>query len=561
MAIETKGRLGDRLVQRGACSARDIEVALSEQRRAWRPLGEILVSLGFVQPEEIARLSAEDLGIEFVRARDLECDPELRGVIDREFVRATGAFPISLENGVLRVAMVHPEDPERVAAVRAQFPFPLALAVLTERDLAELVRLYLAEERLAVADLLRDVAGPGGGERPASGEWPVEQLVHAVLLDGVRRGATDIHVEPEERMTRVRYRVDGLLIQGENLPREASEAVASRLKVLANLDIAERRRPQDGRLRVELDGRGVGMRVSILPSADGENVVLRVLDRSAGMLALGDLGISPRHQTLLARVSRRDHGLFLVTGPTGSGKTTTLYSLLAGIDASVRNVATIEDPIEYRLPLLRQSQVDPSIGFGFQEGLRALLRQDPDVILVGEIRDRETADMAIKASMTGHLVFSTLHTNSALGAIPRLSDLGVDPFLVEDSLIGVLAQRLVRRVCASCARPAQLDERERRFLGDDPGRPMRGAGCKRCRETGFAGRLAVAELFLPDEAMADVLRTGANLFELHRLATAAGFQRIQDDGREKVRQGLTTYDELLRVNQSHRLADHEREDV
>lgn len=555
MSTQVKGRLGDRLIERGLCSARDVEVALSEQRRAWRPLGEILISLGFVKAEEVARLMAEDLGLAFVRAREVEPEAALKSAVDRDFVRRAGAFPLSLTDGVLRVAMVHPDDPEKVSIVRAHFPYPLELAVIPERDLAELVRAHLVDERLEVAQIFREV------QRPVDGEWPVERLVAALLMDGVRRGATDIHIEPEERLTRVRYRVDGLLLQGENLPREANDAVISHIKVLANLDIAERRRPQDGRLRVTIDKRQVGMRLSIMPSSDGENVVLRILDRSAGMLAMNDLGIARQHQTLLRKIAQRDHGLFLVTGPTGSGKTTTLYSLLAEIDASVRNVATIEDPIEYRLPLLRQSQVDHGIGFGFKEGLRALLRQDPDVILVGEIRDQETADMAIKASMTGHLVFSTLHTNSALGAIPRLTDLGIDPYLVEDSLIGVLAQRLVRRVCSACAEPVAATDRDRKFLGDDVGRPQRGKGCMRCRESGYSGRLAICELLLPDEAMAEVLRSGSKLHELHRLAMAAGYQTINDDGRAKIRSGETTLDEVERVNRSHRLSAEEREDV
>ncbi len=555
MGTQVKGRLGDRLIERGLCSQRDVDVALSEQRRAWRPLGEILVSLGFLKHEDIARVIAEDLGLAFIRAREVEPEAALKSAIDREFVRSTGAFPLALAEGVLRVAMVNPDDPEKVALVRAQFPYPLELAMITERDLGELVRTHLVDERLEVAQIFREI------EKPKDGEWPVERLVAAILMDGVRRGATDIHIEPEERLTRVRYRVDGLLMQGENLPREASDAVVSHIKVLANLDIAERRRPQDGRLRATVDKRQVSMRLSIMPSADGENIVLRILDRSAGMLAMNDLGISRRHQVLLRKIAQRDHGLFLVTGPTGSGKTTTLYSLLAEIDASVRNVATIEDPIEYRLPLLRQSQVDPSIGFGFKEGLRALLRQDPDVILVGEIRDQETADMAIKASMTGHLVFSTLHTNSALGAIPRLTDLGIDPYLVEDSLIGVLAQRLVRRVCTACGEACPATEREKRFLGEDLGTPQRGKGCRRCRDSGYSGRLAICELFLPDEPMADVLRGGANLGELHRLAMASGYQTINDDGRAKIRSGETTLDEVERVNKSHRLSAEERDCV
>jgi type II secretory ATPase GspE/PulE/Tfp pilus assembly ATPase PilB-like protein len=303
------------------------------------------------------------------------------------------------------------------------------------------------------------------------------------------------------------------------------------------------------------------MRVSIMPSADGENVVLRILDRGAVALRLSDLGINDRVLNLLRKVKERPHGLFLVTGPTGSGKTTTLYSMMAEMDAMHDNIATIEDPIEYRLPLVRQSQVDTAIGFGFQEGLRALLRQDPDVILIGEIRDKDTAEMAIKASMTGHLVFSTLHTNTAIGAVPRLVDLGVDPFLVEDSLIGVLAQRLIRTVCNGCAQPAAPTQDELVWLEGDPGQMRRGRGCPRCRNSGYAGRSALSELFLPDDGMSDLLRAGNNLVALRQHAEAQGFIGMLADGRQKVRDGKTTFEEVERVHKSHRLSKEEREHV
>ncbi|HVS19978.1 MAG TPA: ATPase, T2SS/T4P/T4SS family [Planctomycetota bacterium] len=554
----TKARLGDRLLERGLVGQDQLTVALSEQRRAYRPLGEILVSLGFVRPEDIAALLAEDLGLEVLRAGDIEPDPLLLAAVDRDFVRSSGSLPVRLVDGVLTVAMTDPGDPARMALVRARFPYPLRLAVTTESDLIELLRQHFSESRSRVAEIFSDLGEDAGR---FGDDFPVEEITRALLVDGVQRGATDVHIEPEEKVTRVRYRVDGILHQGENLPRSASDAIVSRIKVLARLDISERRRPQDGRLRLDVDERDVDMRVSVMPCAEGENVVLRVLDRSAGGLQLPQLGFSEREVGLLRRVGERPHGLFLVTGPTGSGKTTTLYGVLAGIDAMRRNVVTVEDPIEYRLPLVRQSQIDPSIGFGFQEGLRALLRQDPDVILVGEIRDAETANMAIKASMTGHLVFSTLHTNSALGAIPRLSDLGVDPFLVEDSLIGVLAQRLVRRLCRHCSLPGEPDAHEHSFLQGESGGLMRAAGCERCRETGFSGRVAISELFLPDDSMADGLRRGVDLSELRRLAEAGGFEDLTVSGRRKVLAGLTSVAEVERVSHSHRFTVEEREVV
>jgi type II secretory ATPase GspE/PulE/Tfp pilus assembly ATPase PilB-like protein len=553
MAQQTKRRLGDRLIDRGVITQQELAVALSEQKRAHRPLGQILVSLGFVRPDIVAQMLAEDLELDFLRAFEVQPDALLVAAIDREFVRNAGAFPVKLDGDVLLVAMSDPDDPDRVSLVRARFPYALKLAVMTEEDIQSVARRYLAEAKGQMAQVFEALQGASRAE-----EFPVERVTDALLVDGVHRGATDIHLEPEEKLARVRYRIDGILRQGENLPREATDAVISRIKILANLDIAERRRPQDGRLRIRVDERPVDMRVSVMPSADGENVVLRILDRGAVALRLSDLGIGQAHLQLLARVTERPHGLFLVTGPTGSGKTTTLYSMLAEMDAVHDNIATIEDPVEYRLPLVRQSQVDPSIGFGFQEGLRALLRQDPDVILVGEVRDRETAEMAIKAALTGHLVFSTLHTNSAIGAIPRLIDLGVDPFLVEDSLIGVLAQRLVRKVCSDCAVPAQLSAEQLEWLRGDAGQPRCGQGCARCARTGYSGRSALAELFLPDDSMAELLRSGRNLIELRRQALDSGFRDLAEDGRDKVRQGRTTIEEVERVHKSHRLGKNER---
>ena len=554
MTAVVKGRLGDRLLAKGLVSQSQLEVALQEQRRAHRPLGAILLSLGFVQREHITRLVAEDLGLEFLRATEVKPDPLLVSALDPAFVRETLAFPIELVNGELLVMVADPDDPAKVSAIRGRFPYPLKLAVTTESDIHALLRMHVHDEVARTAKVFAEIAQDGG-----TGELPVEKIAQAVLLDGIYRGATDIHIEPDEHVTRVRYRIDGMLCAGENLPVAATAGVVSRIKILSGLDISERRRPQDGRLRFAFDDRQVDMRVSIMQCSDGENVVIRILDRSGASVKLDRLGIAPDQLRALHKIAGRSHGLFLVTGPTGSGKTTTLYSLLGEVDAMSRNVATVEDPIEFRMPLLRQSQVDPAIGFGFKEGLRALLRQDPDVILVGEIRDHETAEMAIKASMTGHLVFSTLHTNSSFGAIPRLVDIGIDAYLIEDSLIGVLAQRLVRRVCPVCAEPAKISDSDLKWLDGDVGAAIIGARCERCRGTGYSGRAVVSELFLPDEDAAALIRTGADISELRRLSLSRGMKTMTDDGKAKVRAGVTTRAEVERVNKTHRFDQEERE--
>ncbi len=551
----TRLRLGEALIERGFLNQNRLEVALAEQKRHHKPLGQILVALGFVRPDQIAAIVSEELGIPLVRGRDLQADPDLLNGLDPAIVREIGAFPIALEDGTLKVAMVDPADPQRVASVRSYFPYPLDLVMITEEDLALLLQKFFSNTESQVAAILSR-----GGD-PWVGEFPVEKITRAILWDGVNLGATDIHIEPEENVTRVRYRVDGLLQTGENLPREHTEAILSRIKILSHMDIAERRRPQDGHLRLEIDGRQVDMRVSYMPTVNGENVVLRIMDRSAGNVQLSRLGLSVKAQSMMRCVTERSHGLFLVTGPTGSGKTTTLYGMLGEVDAIHRNVATVEDPVEFSIPLIRQSQVDPSIGYTFSEGLRTLLRQDPDVILVGEIRDHETADMAIKASMTGHLVFSTLHTNDAIGSVPRLADLGIPAYLVEDSLIGVLAQRLVRRVCRNCAEPYEPTPYERDLLGEEGGNPQRGRGCEQCGHSGLRGRTVIAELFFPTDDLSELLREGADARVLRQAARAAGFRTMEEDGLEKVRQGVTTFEEIRRVNRSHRLGADEREDL
>lgn len=551
-----KGRLGDRLIAKERITEDQLGVALAEQKRAHRPLGEILRSLGFCRQDDISELLAEDMGLSYLREDEITPDPLVTATVDREFVRDTGAFPYLLDNGTLHVAMVQPDDPGQVAEVRSRFPYPLEIAMTSERTILGLLSKYIEAEIGNVATIFAELQADD-----QTGELPIEAITQALLVDGVNQAATDIHIEPEERITRVRFRIDGMLVQGENLPVSATAAIISRLKILSGLDISERRRPQDGRIRLDLDGRGIDMRVSIMPCVHGENVVLRILDRSGGA-GTGGLGLGPERQRVLQRVVDRPHGLFLVTGPTGSGKTTTLYGMLGLVDALRRNVATIEDPVEYQVPLLRQSQVDPSIGFTFHEGLRSLLRQDPDVILIGEIRDEETASMAVKASMTGHLVLSTLHTNSALGAIPRLVDIGIEPYLVEDSLIGAMGQRLVRKVCVGCSEERVLTEDELRWFGEHP--PLlvqHGVGCARCNGTGLSGRTAIIELFMPTDEVAEVIRHGGSHGTLEKLAIEHGFSPLEADGKRLVAQGITTMDEVLRVSASHRLSEDERADL
>jgi type IV pilus assembly protein PilB len=548
-------RLGEALLAQGVLTERQLEMALAEQRQVRRPLGEILVALGFVRRDVIARHLAAELELRLIAARDVQPDPLIVSGIDPALIRENGAFPIKFEDGRLQIAMVDPSDPIKVANLRRHFISDLELMMILESDLQALLRKFFPETKGNVAELLAPLRSQNGAiEEDVS----IERLTESIITDGIRRGATDIHLHPEELVTRIRFRLDGVLRQADILPKGLTAGVVSRIKILSQLDISERRRPQDGRMRINLDGRKVDLRVSILPTSHGESVVLRVLDRASGTISLTELGIAVHQIKLLEHIAARPHGLFLVSGPTGSGKTTTLYSLLARVDSLRRNVATIEDPVEYMLPFVRQSQVDYSIGFDFKTGLRSLMRQDPDVILVGEIRDEETAQMAVKASMTGHLVFSTLHTNNAIGCVPRLVDLGIASYLVEDSLIGALAQRLVRRCCSACVTEVEATPKELAWLGTDVPFLLKGAGCRHCDNSGYQGRTVIAELFLMDPEVTQLIRRNAPLPQISEAAERSGFVNIEADGRQKVLAGLTTVDEVLRVHRSTHLASDER---
>ena len=548
MTTQPRMRLGDRLIDRGILTADRLRVALREQERFHRPLGEILISLGFVDEKDLVALAAEDHGLEFRTAAEIQPDPLLLSMLDPVFVRDARAFPYALEDGALRVVLVDPDDPQTIAHVRERFPYPLVPTLTTEKELGTLVRMHLDARSSRLTDLL-------SGAAEEDGTWSqVEEVVEALLTDAIYRGATDIHVEPEERVTRVRYRIDGILQGVDSLPSGMTNAVVSRIKVLSSLDISERRRPQDGRLRTKVGDKEVDTRVSIMPTQHGENVVLRLLDNSDGVLRLERLGLSSLQQTILREIASRPHGLFLVTGPTGSGKTTTLYAMLAEIDAVHRKVATVEDPIEYQMPLIRQSQIDPAIGFDFSSGLSALLRQDPDVILVGEIRDSATADIAIKAAMTGHLVLSTLHTNSSIQAFSRLAGMGVEQFLLEDSMIGAMSQRLARRVCSLCVETRPADERELEWLGVTQAEVRQGRGCEHCNQSGYQGRVAIIETFLPDEATLEALRAGRGLEQLERVASENGFLTLEEEGKKLVLDGRTTMEEVRRVASGARVS-------
>ncbi len=530
----TSGRFGDRLVELGIITASQLRVALEEQKRTGERVGEVLASLGFVRDEQIVKLVAEDLGIPFVKISEVQTDPSLKTKFDSEFLSQRAIAPLREDRGILIVATARPADVASIDQFQKALRKPLRVVAASQNDIREYLSGFSKQE------VARDTA---------VGVDEVTDQVESLLERAIRERATDIHIEPDEKLLRVRLRIDGILRAADSFSVSTGQALVARVKVLANVDLAEHRRPQDGRFDFTMNGQRFDFRVSIRPTRHGENIVLRVLERNGGNARLEQLRLPKAVDAHVRKICDMPHGLFLVAGPTGSGKTTTLYSALRTIDAMARNVTSIEDPIEGDLPLVRQSQVDPSIGFGFAEGLRSLLRQDPDVVLVGEIRDRDTAEIAMRASLTGHLVFATLHANDSIAAVPRLLDMGIEPFLLNTSLIGVLAQRLVRMLCPACRFEDAPDDFDRALFGDKPPeRVIHAKGCKKCGSSGFLKRAGIFELFMPDGDCRKIILNGCNATELRALAIHNGFKPMFVDSRQKVRDGITSSREVIRVS-------------
>jgi type IV pilus assembly protein PilB len=551
-----KKALGQRLIDAGLISRDQLETALQEQRRTGEQLGYILQSLGFVTEDSLSASLQEELGASRVSLDAYHLSPDLIAVVPPEMAREYQLVPLAHEDGVLTIAMADPCNIVAVDAVRKAVGCAVNVAAASPAEIrAALERHYTDAAGLdslieKIIEEARRAVAPQNAEE-AAGQAPIIKLVDNLILKALKDHATDIHIEPDEKLVRTRYRVDGILHQGPSIPKELQPALISRIKIQADLDISERRTPQDGRITFTRNLRDTDLRVSVFPTAHGENVVLRVLDKSNVCLRLDQLGFGAETQSKLKALVQEPHGMLLVTGPTGSGKTTTLYSLLAEVNSLEKNVITIEDPIEYQLPMIRQSQVNPKIGLTFAAGLRAILRQDPDVIMLGEIRDSETARIAISAALTGHLVLTTLHTNTAAGALPRLMDMGIEPFLLSSSVMGVLAQRLVRNVCAECRQTYEASPAEAEQLACQPGTTLyRGEGCPNCRGTGYRGRTALYELILPSDTTRKLVLERAADKQIGDAAEAEGTRPMRQVGREKVLAGVTTLAEVTRVCQT-----------
>ena len=551
--------IGEMLIAKGVVSEDQVRIALTEQKRRDEPLGRILVRLGFATEGVIRDMLAGVLGYDSVDLSKVLIDSDVVKRVPREIARRYRVLALTLDAATRQLA-VATTDPFNVVAmdqVRALFDPGVGIrAVLAgEVEIDKAIEQFYGHE-LSVDGILEEIetgeidarALETGGDEYGQ---PVVRLVNALLSDAVRRGASDIHFEPAHEFLRIRHRIDGVLRQIRSLHRDHWAAIAVRLKVMASMNIAERRIPQDGRISLSVSGRDIDFRVSSLPTIDGENIVLRVLDRHRGIVALDRLGLTDDALAGLRLMMARPEGIILVTGPTGSGKSTTLYSMLSHLDTESVNIMTLEDPVEYPMGRVRQTAANEAARLTFASGVRSLLRQDPDIILIGEIRDAETAEMAFRAAMTGHQVYSTLHANSAAGAVARLVETGVSTGVMAGNIIGIMGQRLVRRLCARCCEAYEPVRLERRILGLDAGpqpTPVyRPRGCDDCEHQGYRGRLALLELLRFDTELDELVARGATTLDIAKAAAARGFRPLAEDGIRRVLEGLTSLDEVSRV--------------
>jgi type II secretory ATPase GspE/PulE/Tfp pilus assembly ATPase PilB-like protein len=550
--------LGQTLLMKGIVSQDQLNIALTEQRRRNVPLGRVLVQLGFVTEATIRDTLSESLGQRAIELNNTIVDAAAIALVPKDLARRFQVLPSSYEPQK-RTLLLAVADPTNVVAID-QIRAALREDVRIEQVLARETDINVGIEHhygfeLSIDGILNEIETGEIDYQSLATDFdeysqPVVRLVDALLSDAVKRGASDIHFEPEQGFLRIRYRVDGVLRQIRSLHKNYWAAMVVRLKVMSGMNIAETRAPQDGRISLMLSGHQVDLRVSSQPTTHGENIVLRILDREKGIVNLDELGLQAEELQLLKIMLARPEGIILVTGPTGSGKTTTLYSVLGHVNNEGVNIMTLEDPVEYPMTMIRQTSVNEVAKLDFASGVRSMMRQDPDVILVGEIRDHDTAEMAFRAAMPGHQVFSTLHTNSSIGAIPRLIDLGVQPDIMAGNVIGVIAQRLVRKLCRHCKSPDQPNDSSRRILGLEAGdeRPIyRPVGCNQCDNQGYRGRMAIMEIFKFDQEIDELVARRATTREIRKVAASRGFRTLADDAIMRVMRGETSLEEISRV--------------
>ena len=567
IAVKNKMQLGQLLLAHGVVTAEQIEKALTEQKEKGhrKLLGELLVEMDYCTENQIAAALAEAYGVPYAQVGPKICDTKAIEILPRKFLEEYIILPLFKVHDVLTVAVSEPtnvfliDEIERISGCKIQ------IVCSTSKDIKATLQTYLPAANVFVIDdiiddegledftLIENITQDISDLEEVAGQSPVVKLVNYLLYNAVRENASDIHIEPDDKKLRVRYRVDGRLYGKICPPHQMHSAIVSRIKIMAELDIAQRRLPQDGGIHVLVEGRPIDLRVSVMPGNFGEKVVIRIIDPQKVLFSLESLGFTYENLQLFRQVMQSPNGIVLVTGPTGSGKNTTLYASLVELNNEEVNICTVEDPVECNIEGINQFQVNEGAGFEFSTALRSLLRQDPDIIMVGEIRDEATANIAVQAALTGHLVLSTLHTNDAPGAITRLLDLGVAPYLVSASLIAVLAQRLVRKICLNCKTeyepPMSIKKVVEKAIGEIP-KFYRGVGCKKCRNTGYAGRIAIHELFVPNEEILEMINDQQSLKKLRTKALENRMISLQLDAIEKVKVGIISIEEVLRTTQT-----------
>ncbi|MGB4106963.1 MAG: ATPase, T2SS/T4P/T4SS family [Alphaproteobacteria bacterium] len=561
--IRKKGRMGDRMVAQGLITLAQLNVALQEKKISGKMLGEILVELGFINEDVLTRFLAESSGFELFDPKHTIVDGDALALLEKKIALKYSMLPISVSGNDVRVAMADPYDVVALDTLRRFLPKGAQIKplVTTAKVLGEAIDAaygYASSVNAILKELEeykddKDVASLNENEVYSH---PIVRLVNALVYEAVKMGASDLHFEPEENFVRLRYRLDGELFTAQILHKQYWNGISQRIKIMSQMNIADKMSAQDGRFGLDVGGRAADFRVSSLPTVHGENIVLRVLDKSSNIMPLGKLGFSEHNMKLIKRSQEKPEGIIIVTGPTGSGKTTSLYSMLNEINTVDVNIQTLEDPVEYSLGMIRQTHVREGV-LEFAEGIKAMLRQDPDIIFIGEIRDQTTAEMALKAAMTGHQVYTTLHTNDSFGAIPRLLDLGMKPGMLAGAIISVFAQRLTRILCPHCKTAYHPDNDECAILGVDPANPpqiykARQGGCDLCAGQGYKGRIAVAEILLFDDDLDLLLARGESKADLKAQAVKKGFKSMKDDGILKVLEGITDLQALSKVVDIHK---------
>jgi len=560
MAIQRK-KLGEILVESGVITFEQLETALAEQNETGVKLGQILIKQGAMNEQQLVEVLEFTLGIPHVQISRMEIDPDAVKLVPPQIIKQYTVLPVSQRNNMITVAMADPLNQRAVDDINMASGLDVIPVLASERELEVAIRQYLAF-RLdpGMEKLISELGSNGNGSRvpkkdlhlvKIDDDAPVVRMVNSILKQAVQGRCSDVHIEPQEMETRVRFRVDGELYEVMTLPQSSEAAIISRIKIMSGMDIAEKRVPQDGRFRMEIDSREVDFRVSTLPASYGEKVVLRILDRAGALTRIEQLGLAIDNRKKLISLARRPFGMMLLTGPTGSGKTTTMYSVLSEINSIDKNITTLEDPVEYSLAGINQVQVNSRAGLTFASGLRSMLRQDPDIIMVGEIRDEETARLAVQAALTGHLMFSTMHTNTAAGVVARLADMGIENFLISSALSGVVAQRLSRKLCPNCREPYIMDD-ETALRMNSP--ELAGqtfyhpGGCNMCRQLGYAGRIALHEVMPVGHEMRKYIARGDTSEDaIQAAALQEGLITIQEDGIAKAKQGLTSLEEVMKA--------------